>query len=68
MVLLGKYIPNALNNADPDPAFPPNVREGRNVGRKRGRKTWSVFIKDVNIMKDKERLKNCSKLKEIKEN
>ena len=37
MVLLGKYIPNALNNADPDPAFPPNVREGRNVGRKRGR-------------------------------
>lgn len=34
MVLLGKYVPNTLNNTDPDPAIPPNKREGRNVGEK----------------------------------
>lgn len=33
--------------------------------RKRRRKNWPVFIKNVSVMKDKERLKKYSRLKEI---
>ena len=37
------------------------------VPEKEEKKNWLVFIKNFNVIRDQERLKNCFRLKETKE-
>ena len=39
----------------------------RKKGKERKKKNWLVFIKNFNVIRDQERLKNCFRLKETKE-